>query len=80
MTLERMREIVWMAENWLSPSAANRVGVGCNRYSAGARAAMVAALPSAMVLYVEVSTMGRIVGKGKPSTILSMAVGIVIID
>ena len=33
-----------------------------------------------MVLYVGVPTMGGIVGKGKPSTILSMAVGMVIID
>ena len=37
-------------------------------------------LTSAMVLYVGVATMGGIVGKGKPSTILSMAVGMVIID
>ena len=36
-------------------------------------------LTSAMVLYVGVPTMGRIVRKGKPSTILLMAVGMVII-
>ena len=35
-------------------------------------------LTSAMVLYVGVPTMGGIVGNGKPSTILSMAVGMVI--
>ena len=35
-------------------------------------------LTSAMVLYVGVPIMGRIVGKGKPSTILSMTVGMVI--
>ena len=35
-------------------------------------------LISAMVLYVGVPTMGGIVGNGKPSTILSMAVGMVI--
>ena len=33
---------------------------------------------SAMVLYVGVPTMGGIVGKGKPPTILSMEVGMVI--
>ena len=37
-------------------------------------------LTSAMVLYVRVPTMGGIVGKGKLSTILSMAVGMVIRD
>ena len=35
---------------------------------------------SEMVLYVGVPTMGGIVGKGKPSTILSTAVGMVIRD
>ena len=35
-------------------------------------------LTSAMVLYVGVPTMGGIVGNGKPSTILSMAVGMLI--
>ena len=35
-------------------------------------------LTSAMVLYVGVLMMGGIVGNGKPSTILSMAVGMVI--
>ena len=35
-------------------------------------------LTSAMVLYVGVPTMGGIVDNGKPSTILSMAVGMVI--
>ena len=37
-------------------------------------------LTSAMVLYVGVPTIGRVVGKRKPSTILSMAVGMVIRD
>ena len=37
-------------------------------------------LTSAMVLYVGVPTMGGIVGMGNPSTILSMAVGMVIRD
>ena len=37
-------------------------------------------LTLAMVLYVEVPMMGGIVGKLKPSTILSMAVGMVIRD
>ena len=37
-------------------------------------------LTSAMLLYVGVSTMGGIVGNGKPSTTLSMAVGTLIID
>ena len=37
-------------------------------------------LTLAMVLYVGVPTMGGIVGMGKPSTILSMAVGMVIRD
>ena len=37
-------------------------------------------LTSAMVLYVGVPTMGGIVGNGKPSKILSMAFGMVIID
>ena len=37
-------------------------------------------LTSAMVLSVGVPTMGGIVGKGKPSTILSMSVGMVIRD
>ena len=35
-------------------------------------------LTSAMVLYIGVPTMGGIVGNGKPSTILSMAVVMVI--
>ena len=35
-------------------------------------------LTSAMVLYVGALTTGGIVGNGKPSTILSMAVGMVI--
>ena len=35
-------------------------------------------LTSEMVLYVGVPTIGGIVGKGKPSTILSMEVGMVI--
>ena len=37
-------------------------------------------LTSAMVLYVGVPMMNRVVGKGKPSTSLSMAVGTVIRD
>ena len=37
-------------------------------------------LSLAMVLYIGFSTMGRIVGKGKLSTILSMSVGMVITD
>ena len=37
-------------------------------------------MTSAMVIYVGVPTMGGIIGKGKPSTILSMAVGMVIRD
>ena len=37
-------------------------------------------LTSAMVLYVGVPTMKGIVGNGKPSTVLSMAVGMVMID
>ena len=37
-------------------------------------------LTPAMVLYVGVPTMGEIVGKGKPSTILSVTVGMVIRD
>ena len=37
-------------------------------------------LISAMVLYVGVPAMGAIIGKVKPSTILSMAVGMVIRD
>ena len=36
-------------------------------------------LTSEMVLYVGAPTMGWIVGNGKPSTILSMAVGMVIV-
>ena len=37
-------------------------------------------LTSIMVLYVGVPMMGEIVGNGKPSTILSMVVGMVMID
>ena len=37
-------------------------------------------LTSAVVLYVGVPTMGRIVGNEEPSTILSMTVGMVMID
>ena len=36
-------------------------------------------LTSAIVLYVGVPTMGEIVGNGKPSTILLMEVGMVMI-
>ena len=44
VTLDNMREIVWMAENWSFPSLANGVGVGFKRASASARADAVAAL------------------------------------
>ena len=44
VTLEKMRESVWMAANWSSPRFANGVGVGCNRSLASARASVVAAL------------------------------------
>ena len=44
MTLEKMRESVWMAENLFSPSVANGVGVGCKRPSEIAWAAVVVAL------------------------------------
>ena len=44
VTLEKMQESVWMAENWSLPSVANGVGVGCKRASVSARAAAVAAL------------------------------------
>ena len=37
-------------------------------------------LTSSMVLYVGLPKMGWIVGKGKPSMIFSMAVGMVMID
>ena len=37
-------------------------------------------LTSTMVLYVGVPTIGGIVGNGKPSTILSMVVGVLMID
>ena len=44
VTLDNMRESVWMAENVSLPSVANRVGVGCNRALVSVRAAVVAAL------------------------------------
>ena len=44
VTLEEMRESVWMAENLASPSVANGVRVGCKRSSVSAQAAVVAAL------------------------------------
>ena len=44
VTLEKMRESVWMASDLSSPSVANGVGVGCKRALASARAAVVAAL------------------------------------
>ena len=44
VTLEKLRDSVWMAANWSSPSVANGVGVGCKRASASAGAAAVAAL------------------------------------
>ena len=43
VTLEKMRESVWITDNFSLPSVANGVGVGCNRASASARAASVAA-------------------------------------
>ena len=44
VTLEKIGESVWMAENWSLPSVANGIGVGYKRASASARAAVVAAL------------------------------------
>ena len=44
VTLEKMRESVWVAENLSLPSIANGVGVGCKRALASARAAVVEAL------------------------------------
>ena len=44
VTLEKMRESVWMALNWSSPSVANGVGFKCKRASASAQAAVVEAL------------------------------------
>ena len=44
VTFEKMREIVCMASNCLSPSVANGVGVGCKRALANAHVAVVAAL------------------------------------
>ena len=44
VTLEKMRESVWMADNLLSQRVANGVEVRCRRTSASARAAVVAAL------------------------------------
>ena len=44
VTLEKMREVVWMAVNCLSPSVANGVGVGCKRALASVWAPSVAAL------------------------------------
>ena len=44
VTLEKMRESVWMAANLSLPSVENGVGVGCKRASASALAAAVAAL------------------------------------
>ena len=44
VTLEKMREGLWMAENGSSPSVANGVGVGCKRALASVQAAAVAAL------------------------------------
>ena len=42
--LEKMRESVWMEDNWLLPSVENGVGFGCKRASASVRAAALAAL------------------------------------
>ena len=44
VTLEKIWESVWMEANCSSPSVANGVGVGCNRASVSARAAVVAEL------------------------------------
>ena len=44
LTLEKMRESVWMAVNLSLPSVSNRVGFGCRRASASAREAAVAEL------------------------------------
>ena len=44
MTFEKMRERFCMPENLSSTSVANKVGVGCKRASANARANMVTAL------------------------------------
>ena len=58
-----------MEEAW---GAATKVGLN------GAEFELSFKLTSAMVLYVGVPTMSGIVGNGKPSTILLMAVGMVI--
>ena len=44
VTLEKMWESAFMAENLSSPRVANGVGVGCNRASLSVRAEVVAAL------------------------------------
>ena len=64
VTFENMRASVCMAANCSSPSVANRVGVGYERDSANARAAVVAAL-------VEL-TAGTGQSCGKKSTVLAM--------
>ena len=64
VTFDKMCESVCMAANCLSPSVAKGVGVGCNRASANARAAVV------------VSLVERLAGTGqscgKNSTVLAM--------
>ena len=64
VNFEKMRESVCMAENFSSPSVANRVGFGCKRASANARSAVVAAL-------VELPA-GTGQSCGKNSTVLAM--------
>ena len=64
VTFEKMREIVCMEANFLPPSITNRVGVGCNKASANARAAMVAALVELL------ARTGQSCGKN--STVLAM--------
>ena len=64
MTFEKMRESVCMVANFLSPSVANGVGVGCKRASASARTAAVAVL-------VELPA-GTGKSCGKNSTVLAM--------
>ena len=64
VTLEKMRESVWITDNFSLPSVANGVGVGCKRVSASAREAAVAAL-------VELPD-GRGQSWGENSTVLAM--------
>ena len=68
VTWEKMRENVWMAANCSSPSVAYGVGVGCNRASASARAALMAASMAALVELPDGSGQSW----GKNSTVLAM--------